>query len=581
MPPPKKKWLQEYKAIEQVSLSDSKSASLITENLSTEAREFVRLFDNGTDQMINNNLKQLSENSSVKGKIQLSQEVIGGVVQGVLDQFQSFFEAGCPPSPSQTFKIETPSSEEQQKLSPSFVNSIKNGNKTVQEQVKLICVTGEEKKEGGNEGNQLGHEDFTPVVQSVISQFLNGSLADADFRRSRKRSHKHINCSHKGGEGWGGSSSHRVKRSNSVIQFKSRDQGLNQPPSSSSPLASKHRDISRVKPEPQLGQVHDENEALNLSLPKPVAKVTFASRDRCYTTDSPAIKTFQTSKSEELSCQENSQSCSNDSRLDLPSSPSRFSLPVIRHTSSPHPEAALDMALGSLDMSQTHRRCDGPIFLPPPPSSVPSSRLHPPPTSTQASSGSSLYPPVHSSPPPSLEGLQKAEQISSTPHSTFSYPVIKPRAIQPLLEPSSTLHTPQFTLSFPTPSSNSGESNCKPVNSLASRATRERHENLSKEEIKRTSSSTREVHNRLEKNRRAHLKMCFDELAIECNLDPKKTSNLTVIQSAYKFTMSLKRKDRENERNLASLVQQKIKLQQRLEEIKRELPGMESESDGE
>merc|ERR1712112_109675 len=132
-----------------------------------------------------------------------------------------------------------------------------------------------------------------------------------------------------------------------------------------------------------------------------------------------------------------------------------------------------------------------------------------------------------------------------------------------------------------TPSSNSGESNCKPVNSLASRATRERNEYLSKEEIKRTSSSTREVHNRLEKNRRAHLKMCFDELAIECNLDPKKTSNLTVIQSAYKFTMSLKRKDRENERNLASLVQQKIKLQQRLEEIKRELPGMESESDGE
>jgi len=574
MPPPKKKWLQEYKAIEQVSLSDSKSASLITENLSTEAREFVRLFDNGTDQMLNNNLKQLSENSSVKGKIQLSQEVIGGVVQGVLDQFQSFFEAGCPPSPSQTFKIETPS-EEQQKLSP-FVNSIKNGNKVVEEQVRLICATGGEKEGGNNEGNQLGHEDFTPVVQSVISQFLNGSLADADFRRSRKRSHKHINCSHKSGEGWV-ASSHRVKRSNSVIQYKSRDQGLNNQPSSSNTLANKHRDIARVKTE-QLGQVHDENEALNLSLPKPVAKVTFASRDRCYTTDSPAIKTFQTSKSEELSCQENSQqSCSSDSRLDLPSSPSRFSLPVIRHTSSPHPETALDMALGSLDMSQTHRRCDGPIFLPHPPSSLPSSRLHSPPTSTQTSV-SSLYP-VHSSPSPSLEGLQKAEQIS-TPHSTFSYPVIKPRAIQPLLEPSTTLHTPQFTLSFPAPS-NPGDSNCKPVTSLASRATRERHENLSKEEIKRTSSSTREVHNRLEKNRRAHLKMCFDELAIECNLDPKKTSNLTVIQSAYKFTMSLKRKDRENERNLASLVQQKIKLQQRLEEIKRELPGLKSESDGE
>jgi len=103
------------------------------------------------------------------------------------------------------------------------VNSIKNGNKVVEEQVRLICATGGEKEGGNNEGNQLGHEDFTPVVQSVISQFLNGSLADADFRRSRKRSHKHINCSHKGGEGWV-ASSHRVKRSNSVIQYKSRDQ---------------------------------------------------------------------------------------------------------------------------------------------------------------------------------------------------------------------------------------------------------------------------------------------------------------------------------------------------------------------
>jgi len=102
---------------------------------------------------------------------------------------------------------------------------------------------------------------------------------------------------------------------------------------------------------------------------------------------------------------------------------------------------------------------------------------------------------------------------------------------------------------------------------------------LSKEEIKRTSSSTREVHNRLEKNRRAHLKMCFDELAIECNLDPKKTSNLTVIRSAYKYTMTLKRKERENERSMASLVKQKIALQQRLEEMKRECPSLKAESD--
>jgi len=560
MPPPKKKWLQEYIAIEQDSTSDPSPASFITESLSTEAREFVRLFDNGNEQIINNNLKQLSENKNVRGKMTLSQDVIGGVVQGVLDHFQTFFEAGCPPSPSQSFKAET--FPEERKLTP-IVNPVKNGSKA-REHVKRVCVT--EEKEGGEE-SQIGQEDITPVVQSVISQFLNGSLSDIDFRRSRKRSHKHINCSHKGADR--GGSSARVKRSNSVIQYKSREQDL------PSVILPKHEDhVSNIKLE-QLDEVHDENVALNLSIPKPVTKVTFASRDRCYTTDSPAIKSFQTSKSEVLSSEEASLSGKLSPSASLP----RFSLPVIRHTSSPHSESALDMAMGSLDMSQTHRRCES-IFLPiSSPVPVPSPRVHPsvPPTSTQTSPPSSLYP-VHSSSPPPLESIQKADQISAS-HPSFPYPGIKPRAIQPLLEPSSTLHTPQFTLSFPAPTLQDSPS--KPVSSLASRATRERHENLSKEEIKRTSSSTREIHNRLEKNRRAHLKMCFDELAMECNLDPKKTSNLTVIQSAYKYTMSLKRKDRENERNLASLVQEKIKLQQKLEEIKRELPGLKTESDGE
>merc|ERR1719347_794172 len=104
---------------------------------------------------------------------------------------------------------------------------------------------------------------------------------------------------------------------------------------------------------------------------------------------------------------------------------------------------------------------------------------------------------------------------------------------------------------------------------------------IGKEELKRTSSTTREVHNRLEKNRRAHLKQCFDELAVECDLDPKKASNLTVIRSAYKSIMSLRRKERENEKNLAALVQDKIRRQNRLEELKREFPGYNPESDGE
>ena len=78
-PPPKKKWLQEY--IEQDSSNSPSPTPSITNSLSTEAREFVRLFDNGTDQMLNKNLKELSSNKHNKGKMTLSQEVIGGVVQ--------------------------------------------------------------------------------------------------------------------------------------------------------------------------------------------------------------------------------------------------------------------------------------------------------------------------------------------------------------------------------------------------------------------------------------------------------------------------------------------------------------------
>merc|ERR1712227_84393 len=74
--------------------------------------------------------------------------------------------------------------------------------------------------------------------------------------------------------------------------------------------------------------------------------------------------------------------------------------------------------------------------------------------------------------------------------------------------------------------------------------------------------SMREVHNRLEKNRRAHLKSCFNELA-------------------YKCIMGLRREGREQERNLANLVQEKIKRQNRLNELKREVSGFNMDSDSE
>ena len=104
---------------------------------------------------------------------------------------------------------------------------------------------------------------------------------------------------------------------------------------------------------------------------------------------------------------------------------------------------------------------------------------------------------------------------------------------------------------------------------------RERQENLSKEEKKR------KVQNRLEMNRREHLKLRFEELAIECNLDLKKTTELEVIRSAYAYAMALKRKKRMDKRNIKSLLKQNVALQQRLEELKRECPNFKLESDPE
>jgi MAX-binding protein len=80
------------------------------------------------------------------------------------------------------------------------------------------------------------------------------------------------------------------------------------------------------------------------------------------------------------------------------------------------------------------------------------------------------------------------------------------------------------------------------------------------------------MHNRLEKNRRAHLKQCFDELASECEVDARKASNLTVIKSALKYIMVLRRKEREYEKELADLVQQKIRKQQLLAQLQGSSP---------
>ncbi|XP_031136528.1 MAX network transcriptional repressor b isoform X1 [Sander lucioperca] len=88
-------------------------------------------------------------------------------------------------------------------------------------------------------------------------------------------------------------------------------------------------------------------------------------------------------------------------------------------------------------------------------------------------------------------------------------------------------------------------------------------------------AGTREVHNKLEKNRpfrRAHLKECFETLKKNVpNVDEKKTSNLSVLRSALRYIQTLKRKEKEYEHEMERLAREKIATQQRLTELKNEL----------
>ncbi|KAG5883989.1 hypothetical protein JTB14_019971 [Gonioctena quinquepunctata] len=86
-------------------------------------------------------------------------------------------------------------------------------------------------------------------------------------------------------------------------------------------------------------------------------------------------------------------------------------------------------------------------------------------------------------------------------------------------------------------------------------------------------AGTREVHNKLEKHRRAHLKECFDILKkqLPSAQDEKKTSNLSILHSALRYIQSLKRKERELEHEMEMLARDKIVAQQRLAGLKKDI----------
>ena len=196
--------------------------------------------------------------------------------QPIFDRFQTFFELTTP---NQVCKTEPPEKKDKEKTTKSL------GSRLSPKPTERIVLE-----------RPLAQHHITPVVQSVISQFLNGSLED--FSGSRKRSHKHLNCRHK--------VDGAAARSRSVIRYKSRERQEAHREEQERVEQAVHlveTSPHPVPPSPPLPPLpeQDENEALNLSLPKPVQKVTFASRDRCYTTDHPSVKSFQPSKSEVIS----------------------------------------------------------------------------------------------------------------------------------------------------------------------------------------------------------------------------------------------------------------------------------------
>lgn len=85
-------------------------------------------------------------------------------------------------------------------------------------------------------------------------------------------------------------------------------------------------------------------------------------------------------------------------------------------------------------------------------------------------------------------------------------------------------------------------------------------------------AGTRETHNKLEKNRRAHLKECFDILKREVpSLEDKKTSNLNILRSALKHIQTLKKRERDYEAERDLLKNTNDSIKQRLLLLRKEV----------
>lgn len=77
----------------------------------------------------------------------------------------------------------------------------------------------------------------------------------------------------------------------------------------------------------------------------------------------------------------------------------------------------------------------------------------------------------------------------------------------------------------------------------------------------------------MEKNRRAQLKECFEQLKKQLphSESEKKASNLSILGSACRTVQSLKRKERELEHEMERLAREKVAQQKRIMVLRREL----------
>ena len=560
-PPPKKKWLQNY--IEE----DSQSPVGLGTHLREETQQFVKLLGRQTSNKTEG-LNQWAA-ANTPHKLTLSQDVIGGVVQGVIDQFQNFFE-----------------------------NDAEGGGEEGEAEAEQ-----EPEQEAEQKPEQkLSQTEITPVVQSVISQFLNGSLSDSGFRRSRKRSHKHVNSRSKDkSAGSGASAAAANVRNSSVIQFK----GATVSSSDVYQNKIKVRKIetllscpSQPKPSYVEEEQEESSEALNLSCPKSnTTKVTFANEDKCYSIDS--VKSFQESKSRKMFSLDYSRRIHENLQL------------IVAEDEEDGDDVPLDLADKSRKLVSLPDRATPVIcFRGSPPAPAPARDnmfSQPPGPPLQLAQFSSA--PVSRQPSPldkaafPISKISKAVSVSGadprfSPSDLTNTPlaIIKPKPIKPTLDEAAPKQAPNLMLRelfsskpghstflqtqdtfkpkpalvpapAPVPAPASVPVSKSPVSEVAGPG--------------QARQTTREVHNRLEKNRRAHLKSCFNDLATECELEAGKASNLLVIRTAYKAIMALRREEREQERTLAALVQEKVRRQSYLNELRRETSGYCHTSDSE